>query len=220
MSELGSSEKGKWHNEADKNQNVISVSTLSELESIRHEKEGIIVLNGDTLRLSSPASIVDFIRKEYSTSMPIVYLAADSFSTKAQVEFFDAGGDALLSGSDRTLLPGILTAIQRRLRLVSHLTEIIEPIEKFVVDPFRRTLSIRDEKISLTAQEFYFVSLVASEHPKLITYKQFFDEVLFGRDNRNLVRVVISHINRKIAPFKIEYVTHKNGYALVHKLDI
>lgn len=202
------SERGKWHSESDKEQRVLTVSSLEELDALRNSEVGIVVIEGDSLHLSAPVA-ADLISKNYSPLLPIIYLSTTPVSTNDKIAFFDAGGDAILDGEDRKLLPKILTAIQRRARLTE--TEIggIEPIKGLMLDPLLNQLHIKGRPpVNLPSWLRRVFVLLAGKYPDL-TKKQTLEDELGSTENMS--RVAISKLRKKIAPYKIIQVRDK-GY--------
>lgn len=213
----GLSERGKWNNEADRNPRIVSIESEDALLRLKmnpiNDTQAIIVVHGNGGLLRSASHVARFVRDECRLSLPLVYLSNDPVSDTDRVQFLDGGGDAILSGHDQTLLPKILTSIQRRMRLLSESRELLKPFDGFVIDPLKMTMQINEHSIHVPAHEFKIISLLAKAFPGKIAFNQIRDEVYFGTERQNSVQALVLRLRKKIGPFSI-LGGIKGGYRL------
>jgi two-component system KDP operon response regulator KdpE len=134
------------------------------------------------------------------TSVPIIVLSARS-AESAKVAALDAGA------SDYITKPFGMDEFMARLRVALRSSNPLSPPPTIVTDDFRidlaRHLVTRNDgvPVHLTATEWAIVEVLARNAGKLVTQRQFLEEVWHLHGNRtNYLRVFMVGVRRKLEP--------------------
>jgi DNA-binding winged helix-turn-helix (wHTH) protein len=132
----------------------------------------------------------------------------------------DNGGDAILTGEDRDLLPKVLTTLARRMRLDAESRAPLKPFDGFVIDRHSHTLSVHNQPVPLTSFEFKFLYLLAEKYPAIVSRDEITENIYSGDlPSSKTIEVFVSRLRKKILPFAINTVLDE-GYGLSEKPDL
>lgn len=163
---------------------------------------------------------IDLIRKARARGITGVILIVTARGRIAdRIEGLDAGADDyMVKPIDLDELAARLRAIERR--LAGRLGER-RVFGTLIIDAQAQTVSLRDEPVEVTAQEFALL-LALIRRPGAIVSRAKLEEALYNWDNAvasNIIEVQIHRLRRKLGTKTIE--THRSlGYRLVEPMHL
>lgn len=164
---------------------------------VRENTYDLIIIDSSYQNLRE-VGIIGSLRKD-SVSTPIILLSAD-FCPRDKIELLDAGADACLDlPCPHDLLIAYINAIIRRDKYAT--TAKLIQIEQLSVDTRSCSVRINGKQISLTADEYKLLLLLA-EHKGVAVSTAMISKGIHNHDNHfgesNIPAVLIHRIRKKI----------------------
>jgi two-component system OmpR family response regulator len=151
----------------------------------------------------------DLLRRLRKTKKTPVLMLTARDAIKDRVKGLDTGAD------DYVVKPFDTDEVLARLRaLIRRSASVAQPrleIGAVVIDTVARTVTLREEPVTLTAREYALLEFLALHRGKLVTRTMLYEHLFDENDNTlsNLLDVHVSNLRKKLGH---EFITTRRGH--------